>query len=405
MTALEKIEHKRADRGAQVAWPPSKLSLALQGGGSFGAFTWGVLDRLLEEDTIEFDAVSGASAGAFNAVVLATALVEGGRSLARERLERFWRRISQLHSQNPFCTAARFAPEMAAGTLSVLTSFLSPYQFNPFALNPMRKLLTEEIDFRPLCHPEALKLLVAATSVRDGKARIFRNDEINAETILASSSLPLVHHAVRIGDDSYWDGGYSANPPLIDLVMASFASDILTVQIIPTGTSDTPKSSHDIIRRLGHITFNASLQREMSLVDRLIEASCSALGPLTPLGRKLCALRRHQIVADDAFDGLTHASEMDLSWTFLLALRDQGRRAADMWLRKAPAEPVQVLQSIPRVSAANADRRLSRELRQLDGRGGRQHTAERGRSPSEDGKRDDPIDFRHSVETEPSRSI
>src|ERR1700678_1351923 len=138
--------------GARV-WPPRRLSLALQGGGSFGAFTWGVLDRLLEEESIEFDTVSGASAGAFNAVILATALAEGDRQLAREKLEQFWWRTSQSLGLNPFGTAVRFIPGAAAGTLSFWTSFLSPYQFNPLDLNPMRSVLSEVVDFDSLRRP------------------------------------------------------------------------------------------------------------------------------------------------------------------------------------------------------------------------------------------------------------
>jgi NTE family protein len=335
------------------SWPPRRLSLALQGGGSFGAFTWGVLDRLLQEENIEFDVVSGASAGAFNAVVLAAALAQGDRQLAREKLERFWWRISQSLGFNPFGTAARFIPGAAAGTLSFFTSFLSPYQFNPLDLNPMRTVLDEEVNFDDLRRSGATKLLLSATRVSDGRARIFRNEEIDAETVLASSSLPLFHHAVVIDGEAYWDGGYSANPPLIDLAWASSASDILVVQITPTHASETPKTSHDIIRRLGHITFNASLMREMTALDRLARSARSPWALLTPLGRKFRDLRQHHIIAEDAFPGLYDASEMNLSWDFLIDLRDRGREAAAAWLasgavekRDAPEAAVQLLSSL-----------------------------------------------------------
>jgi NTE family protein len=347
MKLLAEIEKQigRLTAPPQPAWPPRRLSLALQGGGSFGAFTWGVLDRLLDEDSVEFDTVSGASAGALNAVVLASALVEGGRELAQAKLERFWRRISQTMGLNAFGTAARFVPGAAAGTLSFWTSFLSPYQFNPLDLNPMRAVLEEEVDFASLRHPRALRLLLAATTVSDGRARIFRNKEIDVDTILASSSLPLFHHAVKIGDESYWDGGYSANPPLVDLAMASTAVDILIVQITPTRAPETPTTSHDIIRRLGHITFNASLLREMVAIDRLTEASRGTLASLTPLGRKFRGLRQHHIAAEDAVAGLYDASEMNLSWEFLLGLRDCGREAADNWLRQGTADAEALLPS------------------------------------------------------------
>ncbi|MGO9684157.1 MAG: patatin-like phospholipase family protein [Beijerinckiaceae bacterium] len=340
MNLLEKTERRggplRPPR--RSIWPPRRLSLALQGGGSFGAFTWGVLDRLLEEESMEFDTVSGASAGAFNAVVLATALAEGDRQLARERLERFWWRISQSLGLNPLGTAARFVPGAAAGTLSFWTSFLSPYQFNPLDLNPMRSVLNEVVNFESLRHPGAIPLLLAATRVSDGRARVFRNAEIDAETVLASASLPLFHHAVKIDDEAYWDGGYSANPPLLDLAMASSAPDILVVQVTPMREAETPMTSHDIIRRLGHITFNASLLREMAALDHLAESNRSPLAMLTPMGRKFRRMRQHHIAAEEVFTDLPNASELNVSWEFLLGLRARGRDAAEAWLAKGTAE-------------------------------------------------------------------
>lgn len=205
---------KELSAPSEASWPPKRLSLALQGGGSFGAFTWGVLDRLLEDERIEFDMVSGASSGAFNAVVMAAALEEGGRAFARKRLESFWRRVSRSFGRNPFGAAARYAPEATNSALSFWTSFLSPYQFNPFDLNPLRSILDAEVNFDSLRRPGAVRLLLSATRVSDGGAQIFKNHEISAETILASASLPLFHQAVKIGDEAYWDGGYSANPPL-----------------------------------------------------------------------------------------------------------------------------------------------------------------------------------------------
>ncbi|MGP0058388.1 MAG: patatin-like phospholipase family protein [Beijerinckiaceae bacterium] len=348
MNLLENFERWSGVLGTprQSVWPPRKLSLALQGGGSFGAFTWGVLDRLLEEENVAFDTVSGASAGAFNAVVLAAALAEGDRQLARERLERFWWRISQSLGLNPLGTAARFVPGAAAGTLSFWTSFLSPYQFNPLDLNPMRSVLSEEVNFESLKRPGALQVLLAATRVSDGRARIFRNEEIDVETVLASASLPLFHHAVKIDDEAYWDGGYSANPPLVDLAMASSARDILVVQITPMRKVETPITSHDIIRRLGHITFNASLLREMAALDHLAESNRSPWALLTPMGRKFRHLRQHHIAAEEAITELPNASEMNVSWEFLVRLRARGREAAEAWLAKRTADSLEVPKSM-----------------------------------------------------------
>ncbi len=228
MQMLETMGRRvEAALGRRVSdWPPPRLSLALQGGGSFGAFTWGVLDRLLEEPSITFDTVSGTSAGAINAVLLADGLAAGGPRVARAKLAHFWERLSRTAAFGPFGAAAGFAPGAAAGTFSFWTRLLSPYQYNPLDLNPLRALLNEEVDFERLRHTAPIGLLIAATRVCDGRARIFSNAEINADAVLASASLPLYHHAVTIDDVAYWDGGYSANPPLLDLVAASQAPDV-----------------------------------------------------------------------------------------------------------------------------------------------------------------------------------
>src|SRR3954466_2172273 len=174
-----------------------RLSLALQGGGSFGAFTWGVLDRLLEEDDLALDAVSGASAGAMNAVMLAAGLAEGGRASAQRALHAFWQRASEA------------APRQRAGVAAAITTHvLSPYQFNPFNLNPLRTILSESVDFEALRAAPTVRLLIAATHVADGKLRIFREKELSLDAVLASSCLPLLHHAVTMEGETYWDGGY-----------------------------------------------------------------------------------------------------------------------------------------------------------------------------------------------------
>jgi NTE family protein len=205
-----------------------RLSLALQGGGSFGAFTWGVLDRLLDEEDLSLDVVSGASAGAVNAVLLASGLASGGRPEAQRVLAAFWESASDQ------------APKQQPGVAADLTTrVLSPYQVNPFNLNPLRSLLAEMIDFEAmLAHPR-LRLLVAATRVRDGKLRIFRERGLTLDAVLVSACLPLVHHAVEIDGEAYWDGGYSANPPLVPLIRASRARKALLVKIIPNARGRT----------------------------------------------------------------------------------------------------------------------------------------------------------------------
>lgn len=334
MNLLESVEQTLGTalgRGSAL-WPPAHLSLALQGGGSFGAFTWGVLDRLLESGDVDIDTVSGTSAGAVNAVLLADGLAAGGRDGAREKLAHFWERLSRNAAFGPFGSTAHFAPGGAAGTFSAWARLLSPYQYNPLDVNPLRTLLNEEIDFERLKASSPIRLLIAATRVSDGRARIFGNDEINADVVLASSCLPLFHHAVTIDNTAYWDGGYSANPPLIDLVSASQATDLLVVRITPMLSAETPTSSREILRRLDQITFNASLQTELETLERQIDRSQKLSGLLSSESRKLRRLAIHQISAEEAFDGLADANATNLDWNFLTTLRDHGRTAAAAWL-------------------------------------------------------------------------
>jgi NTE family protein len=321
--------------GHGAEWPPRRLSLALQGGGSFGAFTSGVLDRLLEEDDLTIDTVSGASAGAINAVLLAAGLAEGGKDAAREKLTNFWRRLSRTAAFVPFGHNAGLMP---AGSLSFWTRLVSPYQYNPLDLNPLRTLLTEEIDFERLRQMRPIGLLISATRVSDGRARIFSNDEISAETVLASATLPLLHHAVTIDNEAYWDGGYSANPPLYELVKASETPEILIIQITPTQRTATPTTSQEIMRRLDQITFSASLLAE---TDRLAEQSDlrrSLLGLLSRDGRKWRRLALHRIAAEEEVEQLSEASAGNLEWQFISDLRAHGRRAADTWLQGKTGE-------------------------------------------------------------------
>ncbi|QRM35517.1 patatin-like phospholipase family protein (plasmid) [Microvirga sp. VF16] len=296
------------------------ISLALQGGGSFGAFTWGVLDRLLEEEHLLFDAVSGASAGAVNAVLLASGLAESGRMGARKRLQRFWHRASEA--------APRIQPGIAA---AIATRILSPYQFNPFNLNPLRTLLANEINFDVLRNNPSLRLLIGATRVRDGKMHVFQEKDLTIDVILASACLPVIHHAVSIDGETYWDGGYSANPPLIPLVARSRASEILIVQIMPTAGADMPTTASEIAKRMEQITFNSSLLRDMdalAAMTKLAEAEVQG----SRLLQRLQKLRLHHVSAETEYPLLSQASALNLDRHFLFQLRDAGRVAADRWL-------------------------------------------------------------------------
>lgn len=304
-----------------------RLSLALQGGGSFGAFTWGVLDRLLDENDLVLDSVSGASAGAVNAVLLASGLSEGGRTTAQQRLERFWRRASDS------------TPRAQSGpALAMATSVLSPYQFNPFNLNPLKPLLAGEIDFDALRVKPSVRLLIGATRVRDGKLHIFREKALTIDAVLASACLPVIHHAVLIDGEAYWDGGYSANPPLIPLITASRASDALIVQIMPTTGAEMPTTSSEIAKRMEQITFNSSLLRDLDALAAMRTLSGAEAGG-SNLSRKLQKLHLHHIAAETECPLLSQSSALNLDWPFLLQLRDAGQAAADRWLSgKAEAD-------------------------------------------------------------------
>lgn len=301
------------------AWPPRRLSLALQGGGSFGAFTWGALARLLDEPEIGFDAISGVSAGAVNATLVASGLMEGGRDAAKARLERFWRQMSRV---------AAFMPRAAfAGPpLGLMSGALSPYLFNPFNLNPLREALADEIDFARLRRQSPVRLLIGATRVRDGALRIFSQAEISVDVVLASACLPLIHHTIAIDGEPYWDGGYAANPPLLALAAATRADHILVVQATPATVDRLPTTPAEIERRLERIQFNATLNAELEALRYMRVVGATAKSSRLEIGR---------ISAQDGVAGLEDESAGNLGWTFLERLRDSGRAGVEGWLAHA----------------------------------------------------------------------
>src|SRR3954462_4058355 len=317
--------HSQRSRSKPARGKTKRLSLALQGGGALGAFTWGVLDRLLQEEHITFDAVSGASAGAMNAVLLASGLAQGGPEEARASLERFWRKVSQAGQ------LSRLTSSSAA--LPIIPPRLSPYEFNPFDLNPLREILAGEVDFDAVRTKAPVRLLLGTTRVSDGALRIFGTEEVTEDVVLASACLPHLHHAVTIDGEAYWDGGYAANPPLIPLVTATKASDVLVVQNVPSNGSELPTTSSEIDKRLNQITFSNSLQKDLEALSMMTQLS-QAEGETSNsrLGRKLQRLQLHRIAAEDHVDGLSGSSFTDTDWALLLHLRDQGRAAAEAWL-------------------------------------------------------------------------
>jgi len=310
-------------------WPPQKLSLALQGGGSFAAFTWGVLERLLEEPTCHFDCISGASVGAINATLLASGLVQGGREGARKLLARFWQRMTNETSFRSLMLIGGFSP---AGSSVAFGPTLRSGHFDPFELDPLREALSRDIDFAALRAPECPKLRIAATRVRDGKQQIFDNATMSADVLLASTCPPLVHCTVEIDGESYWDGGYGPNPPLVRLVQDSAATDLLVVQVTPSRDSYVPITAAAIDRRLDQITANAALNAELAALEWAREKGATAA-------------IIHRIAAEDEIDGLAQRNPADLGRNFIALLHGRGRGAADRWLRgiTEPAKPEPVV--------------------------------------------------------------
>ncbi|MBV9559262.1 MAG: patatin-like phospholipase family protein [Bradyrhizobium sp.] len=307
------------ERAERRTWPPRKLSLALQGGGSFGAFTWGVLERILEEPGCELEAISGASIGAVNAALLACGFVADGRQGATRRLARFWSRLTNESSFRSLMLIGGFSP---AGSSVAFGASLKSGQFDPFDLDPLREALAKDIDFAALRAGHCPRLLVAATRVRDGGLKLFGNDDISPDVLLASTCPPLVHCAVEIDGESYWDGGYSANPPVAGLVRAA-ESDVLVVQVTPSRDSYIPITSAAIDRRLDQITANSVLNAEIAALESARRDIAS--GP-----------RIFRIAAEDEIDGLAQRSAVDLGTNFIKLLHRSGRNAADRWLRQLP---------------------------------------------------------------------
>ncbi|MGW1421964.1 patatin-like phospholipase family protein [Bradyrhizobium manausense] len=316
-------------------WPPRKLSVALQGGGSFAAFTWGVLERLLEEPSIEFDTISGASAGAINALLLAGGLAEGGREGARSRLNRFWLRLMHEASFRSLMLIGGFSP---AGSSVAFGPTLRSGQFDPFDLDPLRQALLRDINFAALHDAKCPKLLIAATRIRDGQQQIFGNEALTADVALASTCPPLVHCAVEIDGEAYWDGGFGGNPPLIKLAQQSTTADLLLVQVTPTRDNYVPITLAAIDRRLDQIAANAALSAEIAAIA-WAQASAAP------------SLRLSRIAAEDSVDGLAQRSSTDLGRGFIRTLHRSGREAAARWLGQGASagasQPVRTLSTEP----------------------------------------------------------
>jgi NTE family protein len=309
------------------------ISLALQGGGAHGAFTWGVLDALLEDGRFALDAASATSAGAINAVALAQGLMDGGREGARAALARLWHTIAGRQPLDLLLVGSPQSPGLApaARLLMQWAGLLSPQQFNPLGLDPLREVLTEQIDFERLRQRSPLQLFIAATHANSGRLRLFVDAELTVDCVLASACLPTLQRAVVIDGEPYWDGGYSANPALFPLVTAG-ALDLLVVMLSPLVHAQTPQTPEDIRERALEFTFNAGFLREASLLATACAEARASAWPFGRLERRLARLHTHLIDAHDSVVDLRHESRLIAHLPFLEHLRDLGRARTQRWL-------------------------------------------------------------------------
>jgi NTE family protein len=305
--------------------PQKRANLALQGGGAHGAFTWGVLDHLLEDGRLEIDGMSGASAGAVNAVMLADGLIRGGPEEARKRLADFWRAASIDGSLPNMSRHLMDQLSMASVPmktwLNSMGRFLSPSHMNPLNINPLKQLIERLVDFEALRNSDR-ELFISATNAQTGDLRIFGRDELTAEAVMASACLPLLFRPVMIDGVPYWDGGYVANPPLLPFLQTEGSADVLLVQIFPLRRDREPTSPREIIGRTGEIGFNATLLAELrglAAFDRVAEQAARRL-------------RLHRIVLDEVTERPDSSNRLNNDYKFFRALHERGREAARRFL-------------------------------------------------------------------------
>jgi NTE family protein len=313
-----------------------RIDIALQGGGSHGAFTWGVLERLVEEDSIEVVGVSGTSAGAMNAVALTQGLAMGGPDAARALLEHYWTTVADAAAYSPIRRgwldrmSGRWS--LATSPSFIMTQYLkqtwSPYQLNPFNFNPLRDIVESCFDFDMVNQPSAPRLFLGATNVRTGRPKIFRQPDISVDSVMASACLPFLFKAVEIDGEAYWDGGYMGNPPLFPLIDETDARDVLLIQVNPFVRDEIPTTAYEIENRLNEITFNGSLLKELRSIGFLWETIRRE-----GLDREAYRdARLHRIAAEDEMLALSVSSKLNAEAAFLEHLRAIGRRTAEEWV-------------------------------------------------------------------------
>jgi NTE family protein len=334
VTRLLSAAEQRGSRRKRVT--TKKLNLALQGGGAHGAYTWGVLDQLLADERISIVGISGASAGAVNAVMLADGLARGGPEEARKRLADFWRASSiggglpgpQRAVVDRLLSLLPVDGSPVQFFMDTLARFLSPYDLNPLNINPLKDLIERFVDFDAVRHCRELSLFISATNVHTGSLRVFRREEITADVVMASAALPLLFRAVEIDGEPYWDGGFTGNPAILPLIEANETEDILLVQISPLVREETPTSAREILHRVNEITFNASLAAEL----RALEYVRSRVEKVRGAGHAIGRVNVHRIVIDDPGRQFGAGSRLNTDFDFFSRLHRAGRRAARHFL-------------------------------------------------------------------------
>ncbi len=320
-----------------MSLPKKKISLGLQGGGTYGAFTWGVLDRLLQEDRLEITSLSGVSAGAINAAVVADGYAHGGgREGGRRALDRFWRALGGTALFSPLqrtpldhlAGGFTMSHSPAYQLLEMAGALAGPVFEVPFTVNPLRNFLTAMIDMERVRACEELGVFVGATNVSTGRGKIFPREELDVQRLVASACLPTVFASVLVEGQAYWDGSFAANPPLAPLVEAGGATDLLVVQINPIERSEVPRTMADISNRANEIAFNTSFVREVNaLLHSQTVPSEEGGGAIT-----WAPTRLHLIGANEALTGLSISSKFNAEPGFLQMLHDYGFEAAGKWL-------------------------------------------------------------------------
>ena len=314
------------------------LNLALQGGGAHGAFAWGVIDRLLEEDCFEIQGIVGTSAGAMNAAVTASGIAKGGAAGARESLHNFWKRISEAAKYSPLqptpwekmFTKGSMDNSPTYMMFEALSRMLSPYQLNPMNFNPLRDVLEASVDCETLHHCNNVKLFICASNVLTGKIRVFDEHDVSIDAVLASACLPFMFQSVEIDGEFYWDGGYMGNPPLYPLIYHTDCRDVLIIQLNPIAIPEVPKTAQAIMDRINTLSFNSSLMREIRVINfvtKLIDDGYDGDGRL----RKVLI---HTVDAEDILGKLGVSSKLNADWDFLMSLRETGRQRGEAFIHE-----------------------------------------------------------------------